>query len=637
MRLQRRFVLVSAGVLAAIAVISAALWRFHPAALIETARQIRSAGGQMRESVASLWASIESLLPGRSEAEHPLEAAVVDANSGTSSPGGSNGSTSSKPGFLSAAAASTAAESRNGDGPASRELPRDESPRTVRRNPLDSLRSALSAPADLKTEDVHKWAREMSGVELKSALAAIMAMEPSEQRDRLRNALLHSWGRRDMAAAMKEVEALRANPAAGNLQSATASVLNGWALGNPQLALEWMTRYGDIDERTRLVSAGEVIRRLGFTEPTAAALQAAWNMPTDAQQRAALAELARTVPADQRSAFFYELYKVQDPQANRNAIAQVLLSSWAKEDARSAALWLDQHRSDFSDSKFAATLRDQVYYQWGRQDMGAALEAVAAYQTTSDPKAEEQASRRILQGWADANPRAALEWVANYHGVDSRTEWIRGDALMRNLGFTEPTPEATSLVWSLPTAAQQRAALTEILRPLTPADRIDYLVAMQENPASGANSKAVVPMLVGEWTKVSPRETAEWVRGLTDPAAALDATRILVNNWQRTAPAETIDWLRTSPDEKLGELQVRSVLRNWAARDTVESGRWLAPQVPDPAMDPMVLDYVRSLSKVDPSVARIWVDSITNPVLRDRGLTVVASAASPGAASGGGR
>ena len=67
------------------------------------------------------------------------------------------------------------------------------------------------------------------------------------------------------------------------------------------------------------------------------------------------------------------------------------------------------------------------------------------------------------------------------------------------------------------------------------------------------------------------------------------------------------------------------MLRNWAARDTVESGRWLAPQVPDPAMDPMVLDYVRSLSKVDPAVARIWVDSIANPKVRERGLALVAS------------
>ena len=624
-RNKRRGMLVSAGVLAASAVFCAFLWRYHPAALVETVRQLRNTGGQVRETAASLWASIESLMPGSADEPARMRQAVADTDQGVAPSGSTPASASGEvPRLFLAAAASPAAESLDGDGPASRELPRDRT-RTARANPLENLRTALAAPADLKSEDVHKWAREMSDAELKSALGAIMAMEPSDHRDRLRNALLYSWGRRDMAAAMKEVESLRALPAAGNLQTATASVLNGWALGNPQLALEWMTRYGDLDERTRLVSSAAVFRRLGFTEPTAAALQAAWSMPTDAQQRSALAELARTVPADQRSAFFYELYQVPDPQANRNAIAQVLLSSWAKEDARSAALWLDQHRSDFSDAKFAASLRDQVYYQWGRQDMGAALEAAAAYQTGNDPSAGEQASRRILQGWADANPRAALEWVANFNGVDPRTEWIRGDALMRNLGFTQPTPEATSLVWSLPTVDQQRAALTEILRPLTPSDRIDFLVAMQENPASGANIKAVVPMLVGEWAKVSPRETAEWVRGLTDPAAALDATRVLIGNWQRTAPAETIDWLRSGADQTVSTQQARSVLRNWAARDTVESGRWLAPQVPDPAMDPMVLDYVRSLSRVDPAVARIWVDSITNPKLRERGLTLVST------------
>ena len=604
------------------------LWRYAPATLLETVKQIRHAGGQVRETAASLWASIESLLPGHSDAatSEPNFAAGAQPASNVAANGAEPRAAITV--LRLEAATSVATASRSEDGPASRELPK-ESPKTARPDGLKSLRTALSAPADVKAEDVHKWARTMNDAELKSALSAIMAMEPSEQRDRLRNALLHAWGRRDMAAAMKEVEALRADPAAGDLKSATASVLNGWALGNPQLALEWMTRYGNLDERTRLVSAADVFRRLGFTEPTAAALQAAWSMPTDAQQRAALAELARTVPPDQRSAFFYELYQVPDPQANRNAIAQVLLSSWAKDDPRSAALWLDQHRSDFSDPKFASTLRDQVYYQWGRQDMGAALQAVAAYQAGGDPKAEELATRRILQGWADVNPRAALEWMSNYHGVDPRTEWIRGDALMRNLGYNQPTPEAASLVWTLPTVTQQRAALTEILRPLTPSDRIDYLVALQENPASGANDKAVVPMLVGEWAKVSPRETAEWVRGLTDPAAALDATRVLVGNWQRTAPAETIDWLRTGADPAVATQQARSVLRNWAARDTVESGRWLAPQVPDPAMDPMVLDYVRSLSKVDPAVARIWVDSIANPHLRERGLTLVASAAPP--------
>ena len=612
------------------------LWRFAPATLLETVKQIGHAGGQVRESAASLWASIESLLSGNSDSVTPEPELAVGAQPASTAAANMAEPRAAIDVLPLEAAAAVAASSARGDGPASRALPK-ESPKTARPNPLESLRSALAAPADLKAEDVSKWARDMSGPELKSALGAIMAMEPSEQRDRLRNALLHAWGRRDMAAAMKEVEALRADPTAGDLKSATASVLNGWALGNPQLALEWMTRYGDLDERTRLVSAQTVFRRLGFTEPTAAALQAAWSMPTDAQQRAALAELARTVPADQRSAFFYELYQVPDPQANRNAIAQVLLSSWAKEDVRSAALWLDQHSSDFSDPKFAASLRDQVYYQWGRQDMGAALEAAAAYQTGSDPKAAEQATRRILQGWADANPRAALEWVANYHGVDQRTEWIRGDALMRNLGFTAPTPEAASLVWSLPTVTQQRAALAEMLRPLTPSDRIDYLVAMQGDPASGANSKALVPTLVGEWAKVSPRDTAEWVSGLADPAAALDATRILVGNWQRTSPAETIDWLRTGTDPAVSTQQARSVLRNWAARDSVQSGLWLAPQVPDPAMDPMVLDYVRSLSRVDPAVARIWVDSITSPKLREKGLTLVASAVPARTAPTGGR
>ncbi len=636
--------LVSTGVLAACAVGCALYWRAHPAALVETVRRLHEAGARMRVTAASIRAAIGSVFPVGPGSSVGVESPGGDRYAHDASPAPGVGATVlvsnalrppvSAAGGKSSPAAARLAESR-ADGPASRALPK-EPDRRPRPNPLSSLRAALDAPADMKMEEVHKWAREMSDAELKSALGAIMALEPSDQRDRLRNTLLNVWGRRDMNAAMAAVESLRRDPAAGNLQSATASVLNGWALANPQLALEWMTRYGSIDERTRLVSANQLFRGLGFTEPTSAALRTAWSMPTDAQQRAALAELARTVPADQRSAFFYELYQVPDPQANRAAIAQVLLGSWAKEDARSAALWLDQHRSDFSDPKLASVLRDQVYYQWGRQDLGAALEA-AAYQAGNDPKAVEQASRRILQGWADANPRDALEWVTTQHGVDPRTEWLRGDALMRNLGYQQPTPEAASLVWSLPTAIQQRAALTELLRPLTPADRIDYLAAMQADPASGANSKTVVPMLVGEWAKVSPRETAEWVRGLTDPSAAIDATRVLVGSWQRTAPAETIDWLRSGPDPVVASQQARSVLRNWASRDTIESGRWLAPQVPDPAMDRMVLDYVRTLRLTDPAVAKIWADNITNPSLRERGLVLIASAPTATAPGGSGR
>ncbi|MFO1530560.1 MAG: hypothetical protein U1F77_12715 [Kiritimatiellia bacterium] len=609
------------------------LWRAHPVAMVATVRAIRHAVVEGRKAAGSLWASVETLFQASPAptAESVLTAGAADspapAAETRAAPAARSGGGPAR--AETGAAVAIQAETVGTDDPREAETrrARDEGARS-----LKALREALAAPADIKIDDVFKWARAMSEAELKSALAAVMALEASDQRDRLRNAILRDWGRRDMAGALRMVESMKGDPNAGNLQSAMSSVLNGWAKANPQLALDWVSRYGDLDERTKLVSGGEIMRNLGYAEPTAAALQTAWNMPTADQQRQALWELSRLVPADQRSAFFYQLYQVPDPAANRGAIAQVMLNSWSKEDPRSAALWVDQHRSDFTDPKLAASLRDQVFYQWGRQDMTSALAAAGTQASAADPKVAEQVSRRILQGWADANPKSALEWVTNYHGLDPRTEWIRGDALMRNLGLNQATPEAARLVWSLPTVNQQRAALTELTRTLTPGERLKVLVAMQDDPSSGANPKALVPMVVGEWAKLSPREAAGWVQQIPDPAMSLLATRTLVNAWQRTAPADTLEWLQNAGTDAFHQQQMRSVMNTWAARDTVDSGRWLAPQVPNPAMDRMVYDYARVLSREDPRVALTWMGSITNPKLREQGLTMLAaSGAGPGA------
>lgn len=212
-------------------------------------------------------------------------------------------------------------------------------------------------------------------------------------------ALVSNWAETDPQAAIQWITTLPANAIR---DEAARNLVNTWMPHDPEAATIWALAEAEFDGNHKLLN--DSIRQFTAIDPAAA--ESFIRKLTEARQtpdviEAYVESLAQEQPGI--AADWLASLHTNDPLYSPDH-ARILMQEWSRSDSVAASTWLSERtpgpERDAAITGFASTM---IPFE---------PEAVAEWANIiSDPQQRMQTLTRSLTAWAQAHPRAALEWV----------------------------------------------------------------------------------------------------------------------------------------------------------------------------------------------------------------------------------
>ncbi len=292
---------------------------------------------------------------------------------------------------------------------------------------------------------------------------------------------------------------------------------------------------------------------------------------------------------------------------------------------------LDPNDPDFQDFHFA----------WGQvAGLDALLFGIDTPESDTGP---------TLQGWAVADPAAAVAWFQKIDIEDDPTfdPIVRGreipadvlraylaHSLTEGLAAADP---AAALDFAASYASGGGAGADGLVgvvagrvveaRGVEPAKRwAESLAAVGEavpfrrpdgksEPVS-QRAAAMASVAVAQ-ARTDPRAAAEWVAASASPEDEPWVVRDVARIWAQSDPPGAVGWLETLGDSRGQREGLSAAYANWAAREPMGASEHLVAQPESPERDFAINGFTAALAHRDPESAVIWAEQITNPGLRE--------------------
>jgi hypothetical protein len=318
---------------------------------------------------------------------------------------------------------------------------------------------------------------------------------------------------------------------------------------------------------------------------------------------------------------------------------------------------------DLKDEHLRQAYLTALFRAWGKWDGRGAAEFIAEGQDADfgglkrGPVMVEAAS-----GWAEADPAAAADWVAEHFGTNDSKALALNEALDGVIGAWGGSDAKTALSWlGERTGLEKRQELYSALAygwaQKHPKD------AAAQGLQLSANSDAREGFLNGAlvaWSQQSPSEAVAWFQASIDPkeipllqetvksmGLALEHTDPQgALTWANTMPGNalraemmssiTFPWMNEAPDAALLAVQnqipagdpvraevIANAVKHWSQTDPTAASDWLAAQPAGPERDQSVAVYSDAVSVEQPQRAATWAASIQDPAARQAALTQV--------------
>lgn len=259
--------------------------------------------------------------------------------------------------------------------------------------------------------------------------------------------------------------------------------------------------------------------------------------------------------------------------------------------------------------------------RWGELEGAKALDSVLA-----DPSAPnmEESFRSVFDGWADADPEAALQWYRKF--APSGTEPLRTTnnwalnsiivALFANL--KERNFElAFQAVWEMETPQDQIAAFSGILGQVDGSTESEMLMKrLISLPASEERDQAL-RSLVSRWAQFDPLAAGALVRQSPELQNSSFA-RALTTVWMSQDPAAAVEWTFQMPDPAERVEVLKNVVTQWAYRDDISASEWLRNRDLGSEYDPVIASFSQAAARKEVEGAMVWADSIQDSDLHSR-------------------
>ncbi len=174
--------------------------------------------------------------------------------------------------------------------------------------------------------------------------------------------------------------------------------------------------------------------------------------------------------------------------------------------------------------------------EWARRDPGA-----AAAELRSRPDLDLRPA--LVRGWAEADPDAALRFVAAQPAGRSRRQQVR--------------------------------ALVAVLRRRAPEAGLHWLEALlARSDLPAPVRRELLAAGVSAAARSDPVGTAAWLGPRLDSAGATGAIAALADAWGELDPPGAAAWLDSLPASAERDRALHELFRAWSARDPQEAQRW---------------------------------------------------------------
>ncbi len=258
---------------------------------------------------------------------------------------------------------------------------------------------------------------------------------------------------------------------------------------------------------------------------------------------------------------------------------RLFLLAWSRFDAPGAFAWSRAWKT-----RWRETLMTEAIYAWGFRDARAALRELDAM---GDPAASARFRSSLFEGWLRSDDRAgASEAIAAIE--DPRQ---RGRLLSILAGETMRDGPEALLGWA------------DAVAPDAP-----------NNFKTGAFNQAAAMV-----ARADPQRTAEWYLLHREHPYSAGALKGIARAWaERHDPPALFDWLRKLPVEteradETGDA-IAAGFRAWLRKDPEQAEAWLSAALPDPRLDPAIVELVRAEGA--PRSAMEWAVRIQDEDLR---------------------
>jgi hypothetical protein len=404
----------------------------------------------------------------------------------------------------------------------------------ARADPERLLASITGLPVDARRVAEQLALQQLAQRDPPAAARYLERMPFSPERQGIMHSVARSYGRRDPAAALSWARSLPER------DMVLAAVLGGVAEQDPQRAMDLAFS----------LNANERMRAVQFIAMTGA-------------RNDATAE-----------AMANRLLAIDDRQL-RESVGQMLVSAWSSRSPEGAMRWLLANGEVMPPNVFM-----QVGQQMAMRDPRNAL----AQSAQIPAAAREEWMQGVAQGYAQNDPRGAIDWLAQFRG--------------------EPWHDRAVTTVAMSIADRDGATAARLIDELG-ADAL---------PPHLANTVAM------NWANRDAAAAAEWALERRSEQERAMAVRSVVTVWSNQDAAAARQWMLRLPQGAIRDGALTTVLVNAAMQKSgaLDPGL-LNAFTSDAARQQAVLQVVQGVAYNDPARARAVVDGLTDPSLRAQG------------------
>jgi len=359
---------------------------------------------------------------------------------------------------------------------------------------------------------------------------------------------------------------------------------------------------------------------------------------------------------------------------------RLLLARWAEANPGAAVAWAAAQANDPDRADYLSVTLDT----WATKDMPAAL---AATEHMDDPTARGAIEADLLARFAESDPRAALDTLANLP-LGQRTMdlyrvvfqgWAQKDisnaaAAAMNMPASQARETAigtvasawgrrdpaSALAWAnaFPTGNTRTTAVAAAVAAWSGTDPVAAAAYFDNLPAGPMRNK-LVATLAANWAAQDPKAALAWVNRVangqvqdvavagilakmsqTDPVGAAAylaqvavaslrdvALPQLAAAWAKLDLPAALAWVQSLPGTDAGRAQAyQNVLSNWVQTDPAGAAAYLQTIPTDPNFKALTGQLAKSWAAADPQAALVWVEALPAGDAQDNALsTVIAS------------
>ncbi|MBC8096122.1 MAG: hypothetical protein H7Y43_09945 [Akkermansiaceae bacterium] len=276
-------------------------------------------------------------------------------------------------------------------------------------------------------------------------------------------------------------------------------------------------------------------------------------------------------------------------------------------------LWNKEHLSGTG-----AELRDRLLQRWAELDPKAASEWVSKQPAGS---MQTDAINRIARAWADVDFDEAVAW-ANQLGDENLKHESLAQIAYRE-ARTNPLA-ALQLAVEIPAGT----ALDNLLAHIGPLWAVTDATAALDWAKEIANEvlrESVIASMLSGMGEKSPAKAAELALDLLSAGQKQDDTLVtIIGHWTQDEPEVVAAWVMQFPKGKLQETAIESFVPIWADRDFEHVSKWVNGLPQGLFRDHVIGAFLPKILLTSPQSAAQLVAGMSDPVLRQREMDFLA-------------